>query len=78
MATSESGAKTVSSAGGTVTVTYSNGNVFLTGATPALGFSMEIEDAGPDKVRVDFDSGDDEISVRIEWKDGRLDIEIKD
>lgn len=39
---------------------------------------MEIEDAGPDKVRVDFDSGDNEISVRIEWKDGQVDIEIDD
>jgi hypothetical protein len=37
---------------------------------------MEVEDDGPDRVRVDFESDDVEISVRAEWKDGMLEIEI--
>ena len=66
----------IQSAGGTVTISYSNGSVFLQGATPALGYSMEIEDSGPDRVRVDFESEDDDISVRVEWDDGALQIDI--
>jgi hypothetical protein len=48
------------------------------GASPAFGYVMEVEDEGPDLVRVDFESDDEEISVRVEWKDGALDIEITD
>lgn len=59
-----------------MTVSYSNGDVFFEGASPAIGYSAEIEDTGPDKVRVDFEGEDDEVSVRVEWKDGKLDIEI--
>jgi hypothetical protein len=39
---------------------------------------MEIEKSGPDEVRVDFESDESEISVRVGWEDGRLDIEVKD
>lgn len=60
-----------------MTVSYSNGDVFLVGASPAIGYSAEIEDSGPDKVRVDFEAEDDEVSVRVEWKDGELDIQIE-
>ena len=69
--------ETVESAGGTVTVVYSNGEVTLAGATPAFGYKMEIEDEGPERVRVDFESDENEISVRIEWKDGQLEVEIE-
>ena len=69
--------ETVESAGGTVTVVYGNGEVTLAGATPAFGYTMEIKDEGPERVRVDFESGENEISVRIEWEDGQLDIEIE-
>jgi hypothetical protein len=70
--------KTIPSPGGTVTVSFGNGEVNLQGASPAFGYSMEVEDEGPDLVRVDFESDDGEISVRVEWKDGMLDIEITD
>lgn len=60
-----------------MTVSYSNGQVFLDAATPAIGFSAEIEDTGPDMVRVDFEGEDDEFSIRVEWKDGKLDIEVE-
>ncbi len=59
-----------------MTVSYSNGQVFLDAATPAIGFSAEIEDTGPENVRVDFEGDDEDFSVRVEWKDGKLDIEI--
>lgn len=60
-----------------MTVSYSNGQVSLEGATPAFGYTVEVEDSGPDKVRVDFESEDGDVSVRVEWKDGRLDIVIE-
>jgi hypothetical protein len=68
--------KTIPSPGGTVTVSFGNGEVNLQGASPAFGYAMEVEDDGPDRVRVDFESDDVEISVRAEWKDGMLEIEI--
>lgn len=73
-----SGVETISSAGGTVTVSYGNGQVQLQGASPAFGYSMEIEKIGPDEVRVDFESDNNDISVRVEWENGKLDIEIND
>ncbi len=72
-----SGVKSISSSGGTVTVSYGAGQVKLVAASPAIGYTMEVKENGPDKVRVDFDSDDREISVRAEWKDGRLVTEIE-
>lgn len=61
-----------------MTVSYSNGQVHLQGASPAFGYSMEIEKTGPDEVRVDFESDESEVSVRVEWEGDGLDIEVKD
>jgi hypothetical protein len=72
------GVETISSAGGTVTVSYGNGQVHFQGASPAFGYSMEIEETGPDEVRVDFESEESEVSVRVEWDGDGLDIEVKD
>lgn len=72
-----SGVETINSSGGTVTVSYGNGQVHLQGASPAFGYSMEIEKTGPDEVRVDFESEDSDVSVRVEWEGDSLDIEVK-
>lgn len=60
-----------------MTVSYGNGQVHLQGASPAFGYSMEIEKTGPDEVRVDFEADESEVSVRVEWENGGLDIEVK-
>jgi hypothetical protein len=73
-----SGVETIGSVGGTVTVSYGNGQVSLQGASPAFGYSMEIEKTGPDEVRVDFESEDSDVSVRVKWEGASLDIEVKD
>lgn len=73
-----SGTKTISTVGGTVTVSWSNGNVYYESASPAIGYSAEIEDTGPEQVRVDFEGDGHEVSVRVEWVNGMLDIEIED
>ncbi len=69
---SSAGVATVGSAGGTVTVSYRDGEVYFEGATPLPGYSVEVEDEGPEHVVVAFQSEEETIEVRIEWKDGEL------
>jgi hypothetical protein len=50
--------------------------VELQAATPAPGFEMDIDETGPPRVRVEFESGDDDIRVEARWEDGALDVEV--
>ena len=68
--------RTINSSGGTVVVRYRPGEVELQAATPAPGFDVEVDDAGPPRVRVEFESDGSESSVEVEWKDGALDVEV--
>jgi hypothetical protein len=67
-----SGTATIPSTGGTVTVSYANGQVYLQGASPAIGFSAEVKDQGPDEVRVEFRSEGLKVDVRARWEAGGL------
>ncbi len=69
---SSTGVATVGSAGGTVTVSYRDDEVYFEGATPMPGYSVEVEDDGPEHVVVAFESEEGTIEVRIEWRDGEL------
>lgn len=75
-AVATSGSTAIPTAGGTVTVSYQNGNVYLIGATPALGFSAEVHEQGPAEVRVEFSSETLGFDVRARWKDGALSISV--
>ena len=57
-------------------VRYRPGEVDLQAATPAPGFAVEIDDDGPGRVRVEFDSDDLEVRVEVRWENGDLDIRI--
>lgn len=57
-------------------VRYRTGEVELQAATPAPGFSVEVDDAGPPQVRVEFDSESAEVRVEARWNDGSLDIDV--
>lgn len=57
-------------------VRYRPGEVELQAATPASGFAVEIDDDGPDRVRVEFESDDLEVRVEVRWENGDLDIRI--
>lgn len=70
--------RTVNSSGGTVVVRHRPGEVELQAATPASGFSVEIDDSGPDRVRVEFESDDADIRVEVRWRDGELEISVED
>jgi len=61
-----------------VVVRYRTGEVELQAATPAPGYDVEIDDAGPPSVRVEFESDDSDVRVDVEWKDGGLDVEVSD
>jgi hypothetical protein len=66
----------INSVGGTVVVRYRPGEVELQAATPAPGFAVEIDDEGPPRVRVEFDSDDLEVRVEVRSENGSLDIDI--
>lgn len=54
------------------------GEVELQAATPAAGFGVEIDDSGPSRVRVEFESEDSDIRVEAEWDDGGLEVSVDD
>ena len=66
------GTSTIPSAGGTVTVSYSGGEVYLLGAAPTNGFTVEVKNQGPDEVRVEFRSATLKVDVRARWEAGGL------
>jgi len=68
----------VSSTGGTVVLRHRPGEVELQAATPASGFSAEIDDSGPTRVRVEFESDDADIRVEARWRDGELEVTVED
>jgi hypothetical protein len=58
-----------------VVVSYRPEEVILDAATPAPGYSVEIDKPGPPDVDVEFDSDELRVRVRVEWDD-RLVVEI--
>ncbi len=67
----------MSVSGGTVVVEASGGAVSLVSAVPNPGYEVEVDDAGPDEVRVEFESDDSKSEVRVRW-DGGWDIEERE
>jgi len=70
--------KTVNTAGGSVVLSYRPEEVVLEAATPAPGFRADIEDSGPPKVEVEFESERTKFKVHAEWHDGALDVEVSE
>lgn len=66
----------VQTAGGAVTLRYRPGEVVYQSATPAPGFQVEVDHAGPPEVKVEFESESSKIEVRASWRDGALDVDI--
>lgn len=56
--------------GGSVTVEVGSNTVRLAGASPKAGFSMEVENSGPEKVEVEFKSEDHESKFSGRFEDG--------
>jgi hypothetical protein len=66
----------VNTDGGTVVFSHRPYEVDLQTATPASGFGVEIDDAGPEKLRVEFKNDSIEYRVEAEWIDGSLVVEV--
>jgi hypothetical protein len=77
-AAAEWSVRTVNSAGGTVIIRHRPGVVEPQAATPASGFSVEVDDSGPTRVRVEFESDDADIRVEARWQDGELEVTVED
>jgi hypothetical protein len=60
--------------GGTVTISQSPGVVTFATAIPQPGFSTEIRETGPDRVRVRFDGETHTSDFRAEWEGSELKI----
>lgn len=70
--------RTITTTGGVVVVRYRTGETMLQAATPAPGFSVEVEDDGPDRVKVDFESESDEFRVEARWEGDTLVVDVDD
>lgn len=56
----------------------SEGVVVLDGAAPAVGFTLEVQDDGPTRVRVRFRADDHESRLEAEWSGGELVVDIEE
>lgn len=68
--------RTINSVGGSVVVRSRPGEVELQAATPAPGFAVEIDDDGPELVRVEFDSDGSEVRIEARWANGALEVDV--
>lgn len=66
--------RSVHTGGGTVSFRYRPGEVQYQSATPSPGFQVEVDDAGPPDVKVEFESETQKFEVEARWKDGGLDV----
>lgn len=56
-------------------ISYGGGVVTLDGAGPNPGFTMNIDDSGPNEVDVDFRNDEHRSDFNAEWEDGRLEVD---
>ena len=62
--------------GGSVVIESGGGQVRLVSASPRPGFSVEVDDDGPEKVDVEFRREDHESRFTAGWEDGRARVRI--
>ncbi len=74
--TAASVTKTYNLPGGTVTISASDPDVRFVGASPAAGYTIEVEDRGPDEVKVEFEGAGGESKFAATWDSGELRIDI--
>ncbi len=72
--------KTIVTPGGSLTIKHRPDEVVLTSTTPAAGFVVEIKNAGPPEVDVEFETNDDtvKIDVRVRYENGVLIEDIEE
>jgi len=68
--------RTVDGEGGSVTARSSGDNIILVTASPHTGWSIDIRDAGPDRVEVRFEKGGSETRIRMEASNGIVSVDL--
>ena len=61
-----------------MTISASPGVVSFVSAIPQAGFTTELRDTGPDRVRVRFVGATTIFEFEARWDDGELDIETSE
>lgn len=64
--------------GGSVTISSAPEEVVFVSAIPQAGFTTELRDTGPERVRVRFVSATLVSEFEAEWEDGELEIETSE
>lgn len=70
--------RSVQTAGGNVILRYRPGEVSYQSATPAPGFQVEVDKAGPPEVKVEFESETQKVEVEASWSEGDLDVHVSE
>lgn len=63
--------------GGSVVLRYREDEVMLQAVSPAPGFQVEVNKEGPPEVDVEFQGVALKVRVRAEWREGRLDLDVR-
>jgi hypothetical protein len=61
---------------GSVTVQIGGGQLTLLDVSASAGWTFEVEDSGGDRVRVEFERGDDDVEFRLQFHGSELRLEI--
>lgn len=61
-----------------MTISSTSGEVNFVSAIPQAGFTTELRDAGPERVRVRFVGATTVFEFEARWDDGQLDIETSE
>ncbi|MEQ1699416.1 MAG: hypothetical protein ABMA25_04860 [Ilumatobacteraceae bacterium] len=69
--------KTYDSAGGSITVTWSGTAFTLDSVNAAAGFDVEIKDQRWDRIRVEFDNGDDDSRIEVRISDDDTSVRVR-
>lgn len=70
--------KTYQLTGGSVTISFAPGVVNFKAAVPQSGYSTDVKDKGPGRVRVEFEKDDTHSEFEAEWISGELVITIEE
>ena len=61
-----------------MTISSAPGEVTFVSAIPQAGFTTELRDTGPERVRVRFVSATTIFEFEAKWDDGQLDVETSE
>ncbi|MBK5266928.1 MAG: hypothetical protein JJE47_05780 [Acidimicrobiia bacterium] len=70
--------KTYQLSGGSVTISFAPGVVNFKAAVPQSGYTTDVKDVGPDRVRVEFNKDGSHSKFQAEWVSGKLAVTVEE